>query len=122
LALLLAVQAQDGAVLEVLEGQRAQLAIGFTAQDGFGLAALVGRDEGDRGLDGHPDALGAFIGGQPEFDLGTRGGVAPMAGQQEALPGWQGVGLGSVRGRMAVRHCRGGGRGGYTVHGYSILP
>ncbi|MCY1550502.1 hypothetical protein D9M68_867610 [compost metagenome] len=85
LAMLLAVQAEHRAVLEVAERQRAKLCIALGAQQRFRAFALLGGNEGHGGLVGQADLSRAGIGRQPEFDFRPLGRIPPMPGQDETL-------------------------------------
>jgi len=84
---LLAVQAQHGTVVEVGQGQGAQLGMAFAAQQLLRLLALLHGDEGDGRLHGQAHVAGPGIRCQPEIDLRPGAGIAPVAGEDEALFG-----------------------------------
>ncbi|MNY28819.1 hypothetical protein D3C86_1628200 [compost metagenome] len=83
--MLLAIQAEHRAMLEILQGQRSQFEVFFPLQQRLGLLALGRRDERHRRLIRQADTLGTGIGRHPEFDFRTGRCVAPMPGQDEAL-------------------------------------
>ena len=84
---LLAVQAQYGAVVEIAQRQGPQLCMALAAQQQFRLLALLHGNKGDRRLHGQAHVAGACIRCQPEIDLGAGAGIAPVAGQDKALCG-----------------------------------
>ncbi len=85
LAMLLAVQAEHRAVMEIQQLQCAQLHAPLAAQQAFSALALFCGNERHRGLRRQTHMAGTVVGRQPEFDLRTRGGVAPMPGQDKTL-------------------------------------
>ena len=84
LTVLLAIQTEHRAVLEIQQRQRPQLDVLFAAQQRFGLLALGCGDERHRRLMRQADPLGTGVGRQPELDFRTGRGIAPMPGQDEA--------------------------------------
>ncbi|MNM17304.1 hypothetical protein D3C81_275720 [compost metagenome] len=82
---LLAIQAQHGAVVEVAQGQGAQFGMALAAQHVFRLLALLHGNEGDGRLQGQVHMAGPGIRCQPEIDLRAVACVAPVAGQDKAL-------------------------------------
>ncbi|MCY1183246.1 hypothetical protein D9M71_359050 [compost metagenome] len=72
-------------MLEVAQGEGAQLHVLLAAQQGFGALAMLGGNEGDRSLHGQAYLARTAVGGQPEFDFRPLGRVPPMPGQDEPL-------------------------------------
>lgn len=70
---------------EINQIQRAQFHLLLALQNGFGARPLFGRNERDRILRAQPQVTGTVVRRQPEVDLGSIGGVPPMAGQDKTL-------------------------------------
>ncbi|GED47457.1 hypothetical protein HME01_33090 [Vreelandella aquamarina] len=85
LAVLLAIQAEYRPVVEIMQIQRAQLNVAFTAQQRHGLLVLIGANEGHRGLIRQADMSRAVLGRQPELNFRASRGIPPVSGQDEAL-------------------------------------
>ncbi|VVO42697.1 hypothetical protein PS712_06064 [Pseudomonas fluorescens] len=85
LPMLAAIQAEHRSVFEIQQGQRFEFDMFLVVQQRLGLRALAGRQERHRRLMRQANAPGTAIGRQPELDFRTRGGIAPMPGQDEAL-------------------------------------
>ncbi|MNN55893.1 hypothetical protein D3C81_1707960 [compost metagenome] len=85
LAVLLAVQPEHGPAVEVLQLEQAQFHVPLAAQQRLGLIALGFGQESDRRLGRQAQQARPVVRGQPEIDLGTGGGIAPVPGQDEAL-------------------------------------
>ncbi len=83
--MLLAIQAEHRAVLEIQQGQGLELDVFLAVQHCLSLLALLRRNEPHRRLMRQADAPGTGVGRQPELDFRTGRGVAPMPGQDEAL-------------------------------------
>lgn len=85
MAIALAIEADDRALPEVAQRERAQLGFALACQRAFGKRLLLGRDERDGFLRAQPHAARTVFGCQPELDLDAGCGVPPVAGKDEAL-------------------------------------
>ena len=85
LPILLAVEPENRAMLEVAKRKRPKFDGARAADDRFRALALLGRNERHRRLRREPDASRTAVGGEPELDLRPGGRVAPMTGQKKTL-------------------------------------
>ena len=85
LAMLFGVEAQHRAMVKVAQRQIAQFDTALALELQLGGLAMGLGDEHHGGLHRQAHTPGALIGGQPETDLRTRRGVAPMPGQDKPL-------------------------------------
>ncbi len=84
LTVVIVVQAQHRAMVEVAQPQWPQVDAAFAAQRSFCLFALRDRHKRHRRLPWQANMARAVLGREPEFDLGPGGRVAPMAGEQKS--------------------------------------
>jgi len=82
---LLAIQPDHRTVAEISQIQGPQLSVSFALEQHFNLALLSLRNEGNRRLVRHPQATWAGISCQPELDLCTRRGIAPVPSEHKSL-------------------------------------
>lgn len=85
MAIALAIEADDGALPEIAQRERAQLGVVLARQRAFGERLLFGGDERDGFLRAQAHAARTVFGCQPELDLDAGCGVPPMAGEDETL-------------------------------------